>query len=60
MRDEAVFDGFLHQVRRKKALREDEVVKVLLVEAGTQGSFGFFAEGDEFGVAVEVAVGLTG
>jgi hypothetical protein len=50
----------LHQVRRKKALREDEVVKVLLVEAGTQDSFGFFAEGDEFGVAVEVAVGLTG
>ena len=41
-------------------MAEDEVVKALLVEAGPEGGFGVFAECDEFGVAVEVAVGLTG
>ena len=58
--DEVFFDGFPDQEGWKEALAEDEVVKALLVEARAQGGFGVFAEGNESGVAVEIAVGLAG
>src|ERR1700735_863976 len=49
-----------HEVRRKQALAQDEVVKLLLIALAGHRGLGFLARGEQARIAIEVAVGLSG
>src|SRR5271165_2288364 len=57
--NEHLHHRFAHHVRGKQALRQNEDVKLLLVEPGSQRLLCLLAQRDQLGVAIEIAVGLT-
>jgi hypothetical protein len=48
------------QCRRQDALRQDKIMKALLVKFIAQSLFGIFPEGDKFCKTIKITVGLAG